>query len=185
MAKKGINLVIKKETETILIRRFKIVLPIIALVGLGLFIIMFVTSIIYINTNIMKYNMLKREIDQSEKRISSQKNVEGIYTLTSSRLNTLEQLSSQVYNFPPIISEIDGLQSETISVQSADADNKNNISFSVIASSSAAFDDFINLLINNEQKKRFSKIEGHGIIRDKKGNYLMTVTLNIDPSVIK
>ncbi len=180
MVKNTVNLIIKEEDESVLIKRLKIIFPILAGLSLLIFILVFIASIVYINKNIVAYNLLKRNVDQYEKNIVSRKNIEGIYTLTSSRLNVIDQLAGKVKDFPPLIDEINKLKGNGISIKSVSSDNKGNISFALTASSSAALDEFVSLLEKKEQTKNFYQIKANGIVREKKGLYDLSISLKRD-----
>jgi len=185
MTKKSVNLIIRKETDSILLQRLNIFFPVFASIFLIGFALFFFGSIIYINNNITKYNILKKEIENLEKKISGQKGTEGIYKLTSSRLSVFEQIENVNLSFTPLISEIYSLNDLGVKIKSASADNKGNTSFALSATSSASLDQLVNTLIDKEREKLFSKIEAHGIIRDKNGNYALTITFTTSPTLLK
>lgn len=180
MVKNTVNLIIKEVDEPQSLKRLKIILPVLAGSSLLIFILVFIASIIYINNNIVTYKLLKRNVDQFEKNIVSRKNIEGVYTLTSARLNVLDQLSGKVMDFPPLIDDINKLSGNGISVKSVSSDNKGNISFALTASSSAALDDFVGLLEKKELNKIFYQINANGIVREKKGVYDLSISLKRD-----
>lgn len=185
MPKTTVNLIIKKEKESPTIKKLNIILPSIAAVGLTIFILVFAASIIYFNNNIFQYNLTKKEIDNLEKKISSQKAAEGIYTLVATRLGILDKLSYKNPNFQNLISEVNKLNIEGVNLVSASSDDKGGLALSFTASSSASMDNLVELLKASEGKKLYSQIEAHGIVREKKGNYLLTITAKAQDSVLR
>lgn len=185
VSKTAVNLIIRKETESPVLKKLNVIFPVLAILSLTVFVLIFLASIIYYNGNILKFNLIKREIESLEKKIGDQKTTEGVYTLSANRLNILNQMASQNPNFPKVLTEIDNLNSTGINILSAASDDKGLLSVDLIASSSSSLDDFVGILKKQEQKKLFSKIEAHGIVREKKGNYLLTITLLADPSILK
>ncbi len=185
VSKNSVNLIIKKEKESPLLQKLNIIFPISAVVGLAIFVLIFFASIIYYNGNILKFNLVKKEIESLEKKIGDQKASEGVYSLTAQRVNILNQMVSQNPNFPKVLTEVDNLNIPGINIISATSDDKGSLSIALIASSSSSLDDFVTKLRQEEQKKLFSKIEAHGVVREKKGNFLLTVTLKGEPTILK
>lgn len=185
MSKTTVNLIIKKEKESPLLRRLKVILPVVAITSLTAFAIAFFSSLIYFNNNIFQYNLTKKEIDNLEKKISSQKAAEGIYTFAATRLDILDKLSYKNPNFQNLISEVNKLNIEGVNLVSASSDDKGALALSFTASSSASMDNLVELFKASEQKKLYSQIEAHGIVREKKGNYLLTITAKAKDLVLK
>ncbi len=185
MPKKSVNLILPLEKDKPVVKKLKIILPVVAVISLLTFTIVFLASIFYINSNIFQFNLLKSEIDQLENNIGSQKNTEGIYTLTSSRLNILDQVSGKSANFTSLIGAINQMNLSGISITNMASDNKGNVTFSVAASSSASMDSLVSYLLDKDKKKIFSKIEAHGIVREKTGSYTLTITLLANNSLLK
>lgn len=185
MPKTTLNLIIVKEKESPILRKLNIIFPVSAVVSLTIFVLIFFASIIYYNGNILKFNLVKKEIESLEKKIGDQKATEGVYTLTAQRVNILNQMVSQNPNFPRVLTEIDNLNIPGINILSASSDDKGSLSIALVASSSASLDDFVQRLRQEEQKKLFSRIEAHGVVREKKGNFLLTITLKGEPTILK
>ncbi len=186
MPKQSINLLVSKEEDTPLLRRLKKIFPIVSAVSLFLFLILFIFSIAYTNSNIKQFTALKTEVDQYEKKIINQKNTEGIYSLTVTDLNVLAQILSKSKNFSPILAELDKMRSSFILLDGAVVDSKGNLSVSLTASNSAALNKFVDDLTDLEETKRlYSGIEAYGIARDKKGKYLMSISLKANPSLFQ
>ncbi len=183
MTKNTVNLILLKEDEPPVIKKLKIILPITAAFVFIIFIFIYIASIVYINNNVVAFNLLKRNVDQLEKNITSKKNIEGIYTMTSTRLNILDQLSGKIVDFPPLINDISNLNGKGIFIKTVSSDSKGNVSFTLRASSSASLDDFVSLLENLELEKIFSQIKASGIVREKKGIYNLSVSLKKDLSI--
>ena len=185
MPGKSLNLIINKDKESSLLKKLNILSPVIALAALVFFILIFLFSIIYVNTNIAQFNNVKKESELLEKKISNLKNVEGIYTLTLLKINALSSALENSKNFNSVISEVNKLKSDEINLNSASVDENGNISFNIEASSSASLDNFINILLAKEQQKVFSEIYAAGIARDKKGTYTLNIALKGDKSLFK
>lgn len=176
MAKRhSLNLLIFQSGENRYVQVLKKILPITAGISFLAFIAIFVLSVFYVNKNTKEFNVLKNEVEALEKKIADQKNTEGIYTLTVMRLNALSQILSQEKNFSRFLSEVDSLQSGNIEIDSATIDKKGLVSMSLIASSSAALDDFVTLLLDKDREKLYTDITAGGISREKKGNYKLTL----------
>lgn len=177
MVKHRINLLIRKEEETPLMKKLKKVLSLSAFFGVILFLISFFFSIFYINQNLAKFNLSKKEAEMLEKKIAEQKNLEGIYLLTSGRLNFLDKTVVSRKKFTKLLLEVEDLQGEGITIKGVSADKGGKISFSVIASSAARLNDFVSMLIVREEAKLFSDIKAQGIVRPKSGSYLLNISL--------
>lgn len=176
MEKHSVNLIIKKETDSALVVKLKTFLPIIAVAALLLFVVSFLASLIYINNNNKEFKSLKTQSETLEKQITDKKNIEGIYTLTVQRIKTIDQLSSGNKNFAKLLFEILKLQSTGINFTQTSIDKKNAVNIAVIASSSATLDDFVTRLIEADTNKLFSDIKTSGIVRDKTGGYLLSIS---------
>ena len=185
MEKHSVNLLIKKDSESDLVIRLKTFLPVIAVVSLSLFVVSFLVSLLYINNNNMEFKSLKSQSESLEKQISDKKNVEGIYTLTALRIKTIDQLNSGSKNFAKLLFEILKLQSEGINFTQTSIDKKNAVNIAVVASSSASLDDFITKLIAVDSSKQFSDIKSSGIVRDKTGGYLLTISLKPSSNLLQ
>lgn len=184
MQKRSVNLLIIRETESPRIKKLKIFLPVAATVSLFLFVIFFFSSIIYVNQNNEEFNSLKLQIDILEKKISAKKNIEGVHNFTVARIKSIGQLSANTKKFTPLLSEILKLQKNGLAIAETNIDKKNKVNFSVTASSSGTLDDFISDLEKAEGKKLFSNIKSSGIVRDKTGAYLLTITLDPNPTLL-
>ena len=88
-------------------------------------------------------------------------------------------------NFYQLISEVDNLKMEGITISSIASDKLGNLSLAVAASSSGALDNFVTLLLSKEQKKLFHEIRASGIVREKKGSYLLTINLKADDTLLR
>jgi len=185
MQKHSINLLIAKEEESPQLVKLKKIFPILAVVSLCLFIISFFFSLIYISRNQAEFMSLNLQIDNLEKNISQQKNSEGVYTLTISRIKTIEDLQNGNKNFAKLLSEINKLASNGVVFSQATIDKKNAVTIAAIASSSSALDDFVASLVRAETAKLFSDIKSSGIVRDKNGAYLLSVSLKPNSNLLQ
>ena len=185
MAKTSVNLIIRKDADSPFVRRLKRIVPVLGITSIVLFLILFLISLAYLNSNTARFNQLKSEIGQLEKKISGQKTNESTYILTASLLTALQQISSKDKDFSPLLSEILGLKSIDISVPVATVDKDYNVSFGITASSSATLDTLVTRLQSLEAKKYFSEIRAYGIVRDKKGKYNLNISLKTGPVLLK
>lgn len=176
MEKRSVNLLIQKKGQSPLFVKLGIIFPLAAVISLFLFTVFFVVSVVYIANNNKAFGLLKSQVDNLEKQISNKKSIEGIYTLTANRVRTIDQLKSGSKNYTGLLSEILKLQTNGISVTGASIDKKNAVNVSVVASSAATLDDFISLLLTSDQSKLFNDIKGSGIVRDRSGKYLMSIS---------
>ncbi len=185
MGKHSVNLVISKQAESPLALKLKIILPIAAVASLFIFVVSFLASLLYIKNNSETFASLGVQIDTLEKKISEKKNTEGIYTLTLLRLKTVDQLKSGSKNYAKLLSEILKFGHEGVMISQTSIDKKNAVTVSAVASSSATLDDFVVQLRKTEAAKLFSEIKSSGIVRDKKGAYLLTISLKPDTTLLQ
>lgn len=185
MEKHSVNLIIKKEKEAPIVAKLKIILPVTASIIFFIFIVSFFASLFYINKNINEFDAVKSQISKLEKQIADKKNLEGVYTLTLSRIRTLEQLKTGNKNYSNLLAEILKLQSDGIIITETSIDKKNSVSTSIAASSSALLDDLVTRLIQTDKAKIFTDIKTSGIVRDKKGRYLLSIFLKPTNKVIE
>lgn len=185
MEKQSVNLLIKKEKESPFVSRLRIFLPIASLLALFLFVFSFLGSIIYINKNNEEFTRLQRESASLEKKISDKKYIEGIYTLTVARIATIDQLTGGTKNFANLLSEILKLSSSGINFTQATIDKKNAVTVAAVASSAASLDNFVTSLLKTEAEKSFSEIKSSGIVRDKNGAYLLTISLKPNVTILQ
>lgn len=178
--KKSVNLILKQFKEPPFLRKLRVILPILAGITLTLFVIFFLISVHYVNNNTYQYNAVKKEVDIIEQKIIAQKNVEGIYTLTFSRLNVLNEIlaSASRKDFSKLVAEVDSLQQEGINLVSTSVDENSNVLLSLTVSSSGELDRLVDLLIDKEQQGFFSDIEASGIVREKDGSYILSVSFH-------
>lgn len=185
MQKHSVNLVIARAEESPLLIKLKKILPIVAAVSLCLFVIFFFSSLVYINRNREEFNSLKLQIDNLEKKISQAKNAEGIYTFTVARVKTIGDLQNGNKNFTKLLSAINKLQTNGMFFSQTTVDKKNAVTIATIASSSSALDGFVTTLVRSETAKLFSDIKSSGIVRDKNGAYLLSISLKPVPDLLQ
>lgn len=183
--KKSVNLIITSKHDSIWIHRFQIFLPIISVIGLLAFIGVFFTSIVYVNTNLKEYDILKKDLETAKSKVEAKKITEGIFNITLAKLDALEQILSQKKSYLKIISDVNGIPKDNIVIDGVKIKSDGGLSFQVIASSSAAVDDLVSLLLLKEQRKMYTDIEAQGFSKDKIGNYGFTIVLKSDPSMLK
>lgn len=176
MVKYSVNLILKEEKESPLVKKLKIIFPLVSFLLLIFFGLIFLFTYFYINANSREFNLLNKEIERYEKQISEYKITEGIYTLTGSKLKVIDELLADSKNFSPVVGTLLALQTSGITITSITTDKLGNISFSIIASSSASMDMFVNKIIEEENEELFSDITAQGIVRDKKGNYILSIS---------
>lgn len=185
MEKHSVNLLIKKKEQSPLFVKLNIIFPAAAAFSLFLFISLFLVSLIYINDNNKQFSSLKNQVESLGKQISDKKNIEGIYTLTAERVKIIDQLNSGRKNYSNLLSKILKLQSNGISITSASIDKKNAVNVSAVASSAAALDEFFSLLTEIGQNKQFNDIKSSGIIRDRSGGYLLSISFKPSEIILK
>lgn len=185
MGKVSVNLILSKKKETSLSRKLKLIFPLTAGIFLFVFIVVFIITLTYINANIYKFNLLKKEAERLESKISAQKASEGIYTVSLNRLSALDTLLTGSMGFIDILPEITAINGTGISISTANADEKGNLSVSLLASSSSTLDDLVTFLNKKEEKKLYSEIVASSIIREKKGAYHLGLTFKVNKSLIK
>lgn len=184
MVKKNINLLIDKELDSLLVAKLKLFLPVAAVIFFVLFIILFIVSISYTKKNLDQYRVLKEEVTQLESKIDEKKNLEGVYTLSYTILNTVKEILNNKVTFTPLLAELMKINTDHLSVTQASSDNKGKVNLSIAASSSASLNDLVTFLHNKEDKdKVFSAMTAGGIIRSKAGGYELSISLKADESL--
>lgn len=183
--KKSVNLIIKSKIERPFIQRLKILLPLTASLGLLLFCVVFVVSVVYLNTNLKEYNLLNKDIEALKGEIASQKKAEGIYNISALKLTVLEQIISQQKSFTNVISQINNFKNNNLTISLAKIDTDQKISLSITASSSAVINDFVEKLLISENQKKFSKIFAEGFMKNKKNEYTFIISMLADPTLFK
>lgn len=183
--KKSVNLIIESKIQSPLVKKLKKYLPILSVIGLIVFLLSFIISLIYINSNLKDYETMKQEVAQLEDKISGMKKTEGIYDITATKIKALEMILADKKSYLKAIENIEYLQQLDISIPSAEISSDGKIAFSVSASTSAQVDDFVALLLDQEKKKIFSNIEAQSFLKDKQGAYNFGVVLTIDSSLLK
>jgi len=186
MPKRSINLIIHKQLDTTSVARLKKYLPISAAASIFIFISLFLGLIIYINTNLAAFKLRQVEATQIEKKIEAAADVEATYTITANLINKLSKILSSATNYTKVTSEIIELKSDDLNITSATTDSDGNISFSVTATSVTVLNEFVSTLIDKEEiDHKFSKIEAHGIVRDKDAKYILTINMKADKTLIQ
>ncbi len=184
MVKKNINLLIEKELDSPLIVKLKLYLPVAAVIFFILFIILFIVSITYTKKNLDQYRILKEEVSQLESKIDEKKNLEGVYTLSYTILNTIKEILNNKVSFTPLLSELMNINTDHLSVTQASSDNKGKVNLNITASSSAYLNNLVTFLHDKEDKdKIFSNITANGVNRNKTGGYELTISLKADESL--
>lgn len=176
--RKSINLLLIHDKDSPRVRRVKKIMPIAATVSVLLFLTIFLVSLAYTNIHINEFNALKREVEVYEKRISGQKKIEQVYTISSRRIDIIQEILSATTPLSGLLSHIANLQGGGIKITSSTIDTKGNVSFAFSAENHELLSSFIDSLVaKEEQDKLFSGIRAHGIVRDKKGNYIISISL--------
>lgn len=184
MVKSTINLILEKERDPVLIRRLKIILPLIAGISLVVFIIIFIISLNYTRNNISIFTGVKNEINDLETKIEEYKNIEGVYTITYKILDAVQSILKNDKQLSPILSEINNLNESDLSVVTARADIDGNVNLSMIASSAASLNKLVQILkTKEEEEKKFAKIEASGIIKSKTGEYTFNLSFKTNPDL--
>lgn len=176
----AINLLPMYEKDSKQVKELKRTLPIAAITSVTLFLLIFLISIAYTNANITQYNRVKRETDLIEKKIVAQKQLEQIFIISSTRLEAISQILTGKNSISPLLSKIIQLQGEGIILTSSAIDEKGNVSISLSANTHEILDSFISSLLQKEENDQIlSNIQAQGITRDKKGNYILNITLKL------
>ena len=185
IVKRSINLIIAHDDESPLVKKLKIIAPITAVISLSIFVLLFLLTLLYNNSNINQFNMLKSEVSETEQKISNSKNTEGIYTLSSVVLSTLGQILNTKKNYSVLLDEILEIEGTGIEISGAKTSSKGGVELTVNASSSASLITLVDKLMTKEQNKKVSDIKASGIIRNKKGQYLLNISFIADKSVLQ
>ncbi len=153
MVKSTINLILDKEHDPVLIRRLRIILPVIAGISLLAFIIIFIISLNYTKNNISIFNAVKQEIAELESKIDGYKNIEGVYTITYKILEAVQSIQKNDKPLSPILSEINTLNESDLSIVTARADINGDVNLSMIASSAASLNKLVQILKAKEEEE--------------------------------
>lgn len=185
MGNHSVNLIIPKKDDSAGIKKAKVIMPVVSVVALILFIIFYFATLLFNNSNRSEFLSVKNEADILEKKIGVQKNTEGLYTVSLAKVTALDGILENSRKFSHILSEINNLNRDQLSIRSAVVDNLGNVSFAVIASDSGILDDFVSLLQTKEDQKLFSQMLAKGIIREKNGDYSLNILLKSNPSLLQ
>lgn len=182
MPKTSVNLIVVKGKESPIVKKLKVIFPILSFISLVVFGCVFLVTFFYIQANSREFNLIQKEIERYEKQITDKKTTEGIYTFTSSKLQVIDQLESASKNFSPAVDSIIQMDSAGITVTGLTVDKSGELSMSIIASSSASLDTFVDTLI---QKTEFTNVIAQGIIREKKGTYIVNISMKASKDLMK
>lgn len=182
MEKHTVNLIIQKGKEPLFLHKLRFLLPILSIVSLLIFFAAWVTSVVYINTNLSQFNHLKAQAQQLKLKVAARKSEEGIYILTAKRLEVLSKLFPSVKNYDQSFDEISKLQTYDVEIRDVAMNSGGNFTFSITASSAANLDGLVSYLLTQEESKVFSNIEAQSILRDKTGRYNLTISLKTIPT---
>lgn len=172
--KRSVNLLIKKKNFSPTADKIKRMTTIAAAVCIVFFLISFLATVLYVQSNIDSFNTVKKEFEDVEKKIALKKQSEGLYSLTSVRLNILQKILEKKSSYNGLINNVYKLPIDGIQVTGVNADDKGNLTLNIQASSSATLSDFVSLLLEAEDQKILSHISAQGILRRVEGNYQLT-----------
>lgn len=176
MPKKTINLLIQKHEQKNLLGKIFRFVPIVSVCSLILFLLFYGSSVVLLKTNIKEYNTLQDAIEQIEAKIAGKKNTEGLYVSTITILAVIEKILGEKYHYSDILPEIYSLNTYNTIVSDSTIDKNGQVTLSVTATSIDILDEFIEKLKEKEISNKFSQINAQGIVRDKNGEFTMTVT---------
>lgn len=185
MTKYSVNLIINKSLDSPVLIKLKIILPVITLIFTVVFIVTYLITLGFISNNLSNFNSLKRETDQLEKEVEAKRDIEAVYTVTTGRLGILEKLSANIIDFNKLLTEVNNINSNGITVKTINSDSSGNINLSLVATSSAALDSLVDYLRSKEEQKLFKEIQAQGIVREKKGNYHLNISFSSSPTLLK
>lgn len=176
MPKKTINLLIQKHQQKNLLGKIFKFTPIVSVCALLLFLLFYSVSVILLKTNYKEYNTLQDSIEQLEAKIASKKNTEGLYISTKTVLGIIEKILGEKYHYSYVLPEIYSLNTYNTVISDATIDKKGQVTLSVVNSSIDIMEEFVEKLKEKEISDKFSQIYAQGIVRDKNGEFTMTVT---------
>lgn len=182
MPKTSVNLIVVKGKESPVVKKLKVIFPILSFIFLVVFGCIFLVTFFYIQANSREFNLTQKEIERYEKQIMDKKTTEGIYTFTLSKLQVIDQLELASKNFSPAVDSIIHLDSSGITITSLTVEKSGELSMSIIASSSASMDMFVDNLVS---KPEFSDVIAQGIIREKKGNYIVNISMKASKDLLE
>lgn len=183
MTKKSINLLIEAEPESSGFIRIKKISPIISIALLGLFLVIYTGSIIYLRANSKDYLGLIKQVEVLEGDINRLKSTESIYLTTIGILETISKITSEntnlIVNSFPVIYEngIYGVNIKLLNIES-----KGPASIILNSNSIDALINFVNWLERLESENRIGHIEATGIVREADGSYNLSIQLIVNPN---
>lgn len=180
MSKKAINLIIKKDKESLLVVRLRKILPLAGMISLAFFLILYIGSIFYIKYYSVKINNISKEVFELEQEVNQQISKEGIYLAISKLTTILAQLTKQNgKQFADLIPLLLSLKTEEVAIQSASIGSDNKITFLLSAPTYDRLYSFMENIISAEvNDKIISQVVSHGITRDINGTYTISVSFN-------
>lgn len=180
MAKRIINLLIEREPESASFSKLRKITPTVSVVILIIFVILHVSSLLYVKINLNSYNNLKSQTENLEKQITAQKSSEAVYITT---IGVLEKIKNVLANDSNVIRNtlprLIGFQDNDLTIDSITVDNNGPVAFVVNASSIEIMESFVIRLKEAEKEYNFSDVRAANIIRESDGSYSFTVSLNV------
>ncbi len=179
--KRSINLILRKDHVAPLSYRLNHVAMRVAIVSLAVFFCTVLFTVIYLRIQYDRFNSLKQEVQDLESGISRRKTVEGLATIAQEKLVVLERLNGINRRYSRLLKETIDLQSPSVRISQITVSKDRNMSMSAVSQSSDALEEFVDSLIREEARGKFSDITATGILRDRSGSY--GFTLNMRPDV--
>jgi len=160
------------------VRKIGKILTIISFLVLGLFLILYTASFSLISYLSVKYNRTQNNINELTNAINEKKVLEAIKTASFKKLNTIDKIMAAQLPYQLLFKDIfDFIASTPIEVKNLNLDENGTISMVMIASTSAALDEFVESLIaKDELEDKYKNINATSIVRESEGAYNMGIT---------
>ena len=184
MAKQSINLLITKHPASGMVRRMQKISPMFAGISLVVFCAAFIISFEQLRASGAEHDRVRKEITDVEKSILTQQSAEGLYTLTAKSLDVLQRITDKNITFNRVLSELSTLQSESTIFANAHVDDTGVVSISIISESYTYLNEFVSNLLAKESEGLFSNIKTQGVVRDRDGEYRLSISFVVDQSLL-
>lgn len=185
MIKRSINLILPIKPEPPLLKKLRVFLPIAAGIITFIFLIIFISTLIYLKIRNDEYDQMLTQSQLLESKITSQKSEEGFYILTYRMLSTIEKILSRTTTFNGFTSDVAEFNSSPLTLQGFSITSKGAGRVSVYTQDANALTDLVNLLSKADEEKKYSNIIASDIVRDSHGLYFVNLTFKPNSNLLK
>ena len=178
---KQINLARVPNRSSEKVRRVGKILSIISFLLLVLFLILYTVSFSLISYLSVKYDSTQERVNQLSNQISEKKGVEAIKLASFNKLRTIDEIMKSQLPYKLILKDIFEFIPPWVQVKSVDVDTNGTVNMETTASSSAALDDFVTLLMaKDESENIYKNINASSISRDTGDSYNLNISFALN-----